>query len=144
MKIGYFINQYPKPSHALSGGKSCALEARGNTVQRYALTCSSRELVDPVDLAEQAKTQHVFRQSPFHVCAAACADGVDSAARSLARHLAPPFAWAGGPIAGLVRHLAYFGRSRRLLRAGADVMRFSIFMRISARTRRRWRCSSTN
>jgi len=67
MKIGHFINQHPKPSHSFIRREILALEARGNVVYRYALKSTSGELVDSDDLAEQAKTQHVFRQSSFHI-----------------------------------------------------------------------------
>src|ERR1039457_6788736 len=106
MKIGYFINQYPKPSHSFIRREILALEARGNIVHRYALTSTPGELVDPADLAEQAKTQHVFRQSLLHIAAAYVRMALGHP-RGALRALAASVRMGWRSDRGLVRHLAY-------------------------------------
>jgi colanic acid/amylovoran biosynthesis glycosyltransferase len=66
MRIAYFVNQYPMPSHTFIRREILALEARGNIVFRYALT-SPAQLVDPIDRVEQVKTRHVFQESRTHL-----------------------------------------------------------------------------
>jgi glycosyltransferase involved in cell wall biosynthesis len=62
MRVAYLTNQYPAPSHSFIRREIIALEARGNTVLRYALNYRENELVDEGDLAEKARTRHVLRQ----------------------------------------------------------------------------------
>ncbi|SUJ06264.1 Uncharacterised protein [Sphingomonas paucimobilis] len=51
LAIGYFINQYPKVSHSFIRREILALEARGETIHRWALRGWDADVVDPVDLA---------------------------------------------------------------------------------------------
>ena len=107
MNIGYFINQYPKTSHSFIRREILALEARGNVVYRYALTSTPGELVDPSDLAEQEKTQHVFCQSPLHI-AAAVARMALTQPRGTLLALAAAIRMGWRSDRGLIRHFAYF------------------------------------
>lgn len=61
MKIAYFTNQYPAPSHTFIRREISALEERGHTVRRYAIRPYSAELRDADDLAEFQKTTHITR-----------------------------------------------------------------------------------
>lgn len=61
MKIAYFVNQYPKVSHSFIRREILALERLGTHVQRIALRGWRDPIVDPDDLAEQAKTFYVLR-----------------------------------------------------------------------------------
>jgi colanic acid/amylovoran biosynthesis glycosyltransferase len=61
MKIAYFINQYPKVSHSFIRREILALERQGAQVQRVALRGWNDQIVDPDDMAEQAKTFYVLR-----------------------------------------------------------------------------------
>ncbi|WP_246812461.1 glycosyltransferase [Microvirga sp.] len=83
-----------------------ALEARGNTVLRYALSCREDELVDKGDLAEKVKTRHVLRQPLSDILAAL--------ARIVIRHPLGMVKALGASLRigfqsdrGLARHLAY-------------------------------------
>jgi colanic acid/amylovoran biosynthesis glycosyltransferase len=57
MRVGYFVNQYPKVSHTFIRREIEALERAGVQVQRYALRALSTELVDAQDQAELARTR---------------------------------------------------------------------------------------
>lgn len=61
MRIAYFTNQYPAPSHTFIQREIVALEARGHDLHRYAIRQSATALVDPVDILEAGKTRYVSR-----------------------------------------------------------------------------------
>jgi glycosyltransferase involved in cell wall biosynthesis len=61
MKIAFFTNQYPAPSHTFIRREISALEERGHAVCRYAIRPYSAELRDAADLAEFQKTSHIAR-----------------------------------------------------------------------------------
>ena len=61
MRIAYFTNQYPAPSHTFIQREIVALEARGHDLHRYAIRQSATPLVDPVDIQEAGKTRYVSR-----------------------------------------------------------------------------------
>jgi hypothetical protein len=48
IRVAYLTNQYPAPSHSFIRREIVALEARGNTVLRYALNYRQDELVGRV------------------------------------------------------------------------------------------------
>ncbi len=58
--VAYLINQYPKVSHSFIRREIVALEKQGLSVFRLALRGWDAELVDPADIAEQAKTTFVL------------------------------------------------------------------------------------
>lgn len=60
LKVAYVINQYPMTSHSFIRREIASLEAMGYSVQRYAIRAGSEALVDPMDRAEQPKTQVVL------------------------------------------------------------------------------------
>jgi colanic acid/amylovoran biosynthesis glycosyltransferase len=59
MRIGYFINQYPKVSHTFIRREIEALERADVEVKRYALRALGDELVDEQDRAELRRTRVV-------------------------------------------------------------------------------------
>lgn len=62
MKIGYFVNQYPKVSHSFIRREIHAMERLGFVIERYALRGWDAELVDPLDRAELPKTKFVLQR----------------------------------------------------------------------------------
>ncbi|UWR16618.1 glycosyltransferase [Sulfitobacter sp. M368] len=62
MKIAYILNTYPQPSHSFIRREIHALETQGHDIFRIAMRPSSAALVDPLDQAENAKTEHVLAQ----------------------------------------------------------------------------------
>lgn len=61
LKIAYFVNEYPKPSHSFIRREIFALERQGFEIQRIALRGWENELPDAADQAEGARTRHVLR-----------------------------------------------------------------------------------
>lgn len=61
MKLAYFVNDQPKPSHTFIRREILALERLGQPVVRYALRGWQDTLVDPDDVAEQQQTHYVLR-----------------------------------------------------------------------------------
>jgi glycosyltransferase involved in cell wall biosynthesis len=71
MRVAYFINQYPKVSHAFIRREILALERRGVQVFRYALRGWDAQVVDPDDEQERSKTRHVLADGVWPVIAEA-------------------------------------------------------------------------
>lgn len=65
MKITYFINQYPKVSHAFIRREILALEEMGFKIQRISLRGWHEKLVDDEDVTEQSKTQYILKRGFF-------------------------------------------------------------------------------
>jgi len=63
MKIGYFINQYPKVSHSFIRREIASLEKSGLSVSRYALKSDYSELVDKKDILEYGNTNFILATS---------------------------------------------------------------------------------
>jgi colanic acid/amylovoran biosynthesis glycosyltransferase len=62
MKVGYLVNTYPSPSHSFIRREIHALERLGHEVHRFAIRPTPDRLVDPGDLAELVRTEHLLRQ----------------------------------------------------------------------------------
>ncbi|MGL5008827.1 MAG: colanic acid biosynthesis glycosyltransferase WcaL, partial [Paracoccaceae bacterium] len=60
MKLAYLINTYPRASHSFIRREVQALERLGWDVHRFAMRSAHAELVDPADIAEDARTEHVL------------------------------------------------------------------------------------
>lgn len=58
--VAYIVNTYPRASHSFIRREILALERLGMTVHRIAMRSDRASLVDPQDLAEDAKTEHVL------------------------------------------------------------------------------------
>ena len=102
MKLGYFVNQYPKVSHTFIRREIRALEALGFDVQRYALRGRDDEaLVEAADLEERGRTQYILQRGILYLMYSVAAltlrrpQGLLRAARmmfSVARRSHRPFA----------------------------------------------------
>jgi glycosyltransferase involved in cell wall biosynthesis len=62
LRVAYFINQYPKVSHAFIRREILALERQGVEVLRIALRGWDAELVDEEDHGEKARTRYALQQ----------------------------------------------------------------------------------
>ncbi|RUS60137.1 colanic acid biosynthesis glycosyltransferase WcaL [Pseudorhodobacter sp. E13] len=62
MRIAYLVNTYPRASHTFIRREVQALERRGFTVHRFAMRSERASLIDPADLAEDDRTEHVLAQ----------------------------------------------------------------------------------
>ncbi|MCW2338294.1 glycosyltransferase involved in cell wall biosynthesis [Sphingobium sp. B2D3A] len=63
MKLAYLLNMYPLISTTFIRREIGAIEALGQPVERYALRHWDGELVDPEDIAEQARTHYIITGS---------------------------------------------------------------------------------
>ena len=61
MKIAYFVNTYPRGSHTFIRREIQALERLGWQVHRFALRSARETLVDPADISEDSRTEHVLQ-----------------------------------------------------------------------------------
>lgn len=62
MTIGYVMNTYPLPSTTFVRREIHALERRGLQVHRFAMRGDSKPLIDPQDIAEESRTEHLLRR----------------------------------------------------------------------------------
>ncbi len=77
-KIAYLVNKYPAVSHTFIRREILALEPLGFTVERISVRGWDEKLVDPTDVAEQARTRYLLEGG-----ARALAGSAASAARIL-------------------------------------------------------------
>ena len=122
MKIAYILNTYPQPSHRSIRRELCALEAAGHQITRIAMRRPTMSLVDPLDVAEETKTDYLLESGTLLLLGA-----------TLARALQDPFrfwrafrlAWVmgGRSSSGHLQHLIYLAEAcavaRRCAAAGA-------------------------
>ncbi|MGO4908380.1 glycosyltransferase [Pseudorhodobacter sp. W20_MBD10_FR17] len=62
MKIAYLVNTYPRASHTFIRREVQALERLGHQVHRFAMRSERGSLIDPADLAEDTRTEHVLQK----------------------------------------------------------------------------------
>lgn len=70
MTIAYLINQYPQVSHTFIRREIAALERLGLDITRISVRPPPKDLVDPADIAETAKTHVVLAAGWLSLCAA--------------------------------------------------------------------------
>lgn len=114
--VAYLVNQYPAPSHTFIRTEIAALEALGHTVHRHAHRRSRAGLVDPDDIAEQARTTVLSEAGALRAAGAALswaarhplrfASTLAFALRLAARHRGP----------GRLTHLGHFALACLLAR----------------------------
>lgn len=110
MRIGYFTNQYPAPSHTFIRREILALEERGHDVVRYAVRPVRFPLVDKHDLQEAKLTRHVLRQ-PFKVMAASIATTMAAKPRGFLRASLTAVQFAHKAGGSYLRHLIYLAEA---------------------------------
>ena len=67
MKIGYLMNCYPMTSTTFIRGELDALESMNIEIKRYAFRRWDQELVDPLDIAEAARTRYLLSGNSFEL-----------------------------------------------------------------------------
>ncbi len=65
MKIGYLMNSYPMTSTTFIRREIESLEALGLEIKRYAVRHWGGELVDPLDIADQAHTHYLLTDNTY-------------------------------------------------------------------------------
>jgi glycosyltransferase involved in cell wall biosynthesis len=109
VRVGYLINQYPRPSHTFIRREIAALEDLGVTVDRFTLR-RSEALVDESDRIELARTRVVLEAGKARLAASlilTAAFRPSQFVRALA--LAVRVGWRSER--GLFRHLAYLAEA---------------------------------
>ena len=106
MKIAYLVNTAPVTSSTFIRREMAALEAQGVTVRRFALRRWHQPLVDPHDVADQARTHYILSGNLRGLVLAALRQAATGpAAFARGAFLTARLARSGG---GGVRHAAYF------------------------------------
>lgn len=83
MRVGYFVNQYPKVSHSFIRREILALEAQGCVVQRYALRGWDAEVADPADEHERQNTGYILQGGAPSVVVRGLLEGFSSPGKFL-------------------------------------------------------------
>ena len=126
MKIAYLVNTYPRGSQTFIRREILAMERLGWQVHRFALRSDRDALVDPADIAEDARTEHILKLGAMKL--------IPSALGWMARH--PRGAWAalrlalacgrrgaggGAGTGGPLKHLFYLAEAAHLARRCNDL-----------------------
>ena len=115
MRIGYFTNQYPAPSHTFIRREIAALEARGHEVDRYAIRPSAVALKDADDLSEARLTRHLLRAGIVAFLTASL-QALFYHPRGLVAAFASALRLARGARNGYLKHLICLGEAILLAR----------------------------
>jgi colanic acid/amylovoran biosynthesis glycosyltransferase len=112
MKLAYLVNTYPRASHSFIRREIQALERLGLSVHRFAMRSDRALLVDPADLAEDDRTEHLLQMGAGRLAAQALgwlARHPGPALRGFRQALRCGAAGAGGGAGtgGRLRHLVY-------------------------------------
>lgn len=106
MKIAYLLNTYPVPSATFIRREIEALEALGIDVERHAIRRWPGRLVEPRDVAEQARVHYLLSGNAGRLLAALAAELVQNPL-GLLRSLGPWARLVRAAKGQLVRHVAY-------------------------------------
>lgn len=112
MRLAYLTTAYPEVSHTFIRREILELERRGHEVLRLSVRAPTSRLVDPRDLAEQARTQVLLAQ-PAAIARSVLTNALARPIRFL-RALATTLAMSRTSDRGLLRHLAYLAEACRV------------------------------
>ena len=110
MRIAYFTNQYPAPSHTFIRREINALEERGHHIARYAVRPFRGQLKDCDDILEAAKTKHLLA-SPAKAVLASLVRELAIHPASTLKALKSAFRFARASGGRFLLHLVYFGEA---------------------------------
>ena len=127
MKIAYLVNTYPRGSLTFIRREILALERLGWQVHRFALRSDRDALIEPGDIAEDGRTEHILKTGAAQLLA--------SASGWMVRH--PKGAWAALRLAldcarrgaaggaagtgGFLKHMIYLTEAAHLARRCHDL-----------------------
>ena len=106
LRIGYLINQYPKPSHTFIRTEMRELERQGHQVARLAVRGWKEAPQNQSDAEEQGATEYVLKAGVSVLVGSALYTMI-SAPRSFARALAQTWRLGRGSQAGPMKHFIY-------------------------------------
>lgn len=115
MKLAYVLNTYPQRSHSFIRREIAALERGGAQVMRLAMRPAAGALVDPADLAEAGKTEHVLSIGALGLLGALL-HMAGAAPRRWLRTLGLALRVGARSDTGIVRHLIYFAEACHVAR----------------------------
>lgn len=126
MKIAYLVNTYPRASHTFIRREIQALERLGWQVHRFALRSARETLVDPADISEDSRTEHILAQGLRPLIVSALGWMVKrpmDSFRALSLALACGARGAGGVpgTGGRLRHMVYLIEAAHLARRCQDL-----------------------
>ena len=126
LKIAYLVNTYPRGSQTFIRREILALERLGWTIHRFALRSDRAALVDPGDMAEDARTEHILELGAGKLILSALgwmAKRPVAAWQALVMALRCGAAGAGGTpgTGGRLRHLIYLAEAAHLARRCHDL-----------------------
>jgi glycosyltransferase involved in cell wall biosynthesis len=116
MKIAYLVNTYPRASHTFIRREIAAMERQGFAVHRFAMRSDRAALVDPADIAEDDRTEHVLKAGRAVLARAGLAGLANGRALRLMRDCAARGAGGGDGTGGLARHLVYLAEAAHVAR----------------------------
>lgn len=116
MKIAYLLNTYPMTSLTFVRREIEALEARGVTVRRFAVRRWADRLVDPLDIAEAARTRYLLDGNVAGLLAAALRQAILSP-RAFLKGLGLSARLVANARGRFVAHAAYLLQASAFLQA---------------------------
>ncbi|MDR7126185.1 glycosyltransferase family 4 protein [Pseudotabrizicola sp. 4114] len=126
MKIAYLVNTYPRGSQTFIRREIMALERLGWDIHRFALRSDRAALVDPADMAEDTRTEHILELGAGRLALSALDWMVrhpKGAARAFAMALRCGIEGAGKTpgTGGWLRHMIYLAEAAHLARRCHDL-----------------------
>lgn len=126
MKIAYLVNSYPLPSHTFIRREIRALERLGWQIHRFAMRSDRAALVDPADLEEDSRTEHLLARGLPRLLLPACAWLLRHPRRALhglnlALRLGAAGCGGSPGTGGRLRHLVYLAEAAQITRRCADL-----------------------
>src|SRR5438874_864295 len=110
MRIAYLTNQYPLVRHTFIRREIVALESHGVEVIRFSIRDSGKDVVDPADQAEYAKTRSILSAGKLALLGALVVHAVTRPGR-FARAAARAIRFGRRSDRGVLRHLAYLAEA---------------------------------
>jgi glycosyltransferase involved in cell wall biosynthesis len=107
IRVGYLINQYPKPSHTFITTEMAELERQGFAILRIAVRGWSDAPTNDRDAREQASTRYILKSGPIALLGAAARLAL-TRPKGFVRALASSVQLSRGSAGGLFKHLIYF------------------------------------
>ncbi|ARR53660.1 colanic acid biosynthesis glycosyltransferase WcaL [Rhizorhabdus wittichii DC-6] len=115
MKLAYLLNSYPMTSTTFIRREIAAIERAGVPVKRFAVRHWTERLVDPQDMAEQARTEYLLTGRGGRLAAGLAAQALRHPRRfGEALEMTAALRRAAG--GGVIRHAAYLAQAIRLKR----------------------------
>src|SRR5262245_9886728 len=113
MRIAYLTNQYPLVRHTFIRREIVALESHGVEVVRFSIRDSGKDVVDPADQAEYARTRSILSAGKIVLLGALLTHAVTRPGRFV-RALATTVRFGGRSDRGVLRHLVYLAEASLL------------------------------